>query len=121
MDTDRRASDRVPDDIPALLVRELGDPDIHAATVRDLGDGGARAVAEVPLPVGAVLYVGFFLQGFGGLPLIAKVRIAWTRPGDGGHMVGLAFLSGGPAQRDSVERMRDYLAAKRRELAGASA
>lgn len=108
------------DDIPALLVRELGEPDIHAATVRDLSDGGARVVAEVPLPVGAVLYVGFFLRGFGGLPLVAKVRIAWTKPGGEGHMVGLAFLADGPAQRESVERMRDYLAARRRELLAAA-
>lgn len=107
----------MPEDIPALLVRELGDPDIRAATVVDLGDGGARAVAGAPLPVGAVLYVGFFLQGFGGLPLIAEVRIAWTRPGRWGHLVGLAFLADGPAQRESVERMRDYLARKRLELA----
>lgn len=65
------------------------------------------------------MYAGFFLRGFGGVPLIAKVRVAWTKPGDGAHVIGLTFTAQGPAQRDSVERMRDYLAARRRELLAA--
>lgn len=120
MDTERRASARVPDDIPVLLVRELGDPDIRAATVHDLGDGGACAVADAVIGVGSQLYAGFFLTGFAGLPLIAKVRVAWTQPRDGAHAIGLAFIAQGHAQRDSVERMRDYLAARRRELLAAA-
>lgn len=103
-----------------LLVRELGDPEIRQATVRDLGDGGACAIVDAVIGVGTQLYVGFFLAGFGGLPLIAKVRVAWTKPDAGGHALGLAFLADGPAQRDSIERMRDYLAARRRELLAAA-
>lgn len=120
MDTERRASPRLPDAIPALLVREIGDPDIRVATVRDLGDGGACAVVDAVVGVGTQLYAGFFLKGFGGLPLIAKVRVAWTRPRDGAHAIGLAFVADGPAQRDAVERMRDHLAARRRDLVAAT-
>jgi len=116
--TDRRSDDRIPDEIPALFVKEIGDPDIRPARVRNLSGGGACAHAETAPPVGSELYVGFFLQGFGGLPVIARMRVAWTRPEGEGHLVGLAFHADGPAQRVSVERMRDYIAARRRELLG---
>ncbi len=113
---DRRSHDRVPDDIPALFAREIGDPDISVAQVRNLSDGGACAVVEEAPRVGSELYVGFFLRGVGGVPVIARMRIAWTKPMGSGHLVGLSFRADGPAQRDSVERMRDYLAVRRREL-----
>jgi hypothetical protein len=113
---DRRSSERVRHEIPALLVRELGDPDVQAARIRDLSDGGACAVSDVAFPVGTELYAGFFLEGFGGLPLIARVRVQWESREGEEHVVGLAFVGSGPAQRDSLERMRDYLAAMRRRL-----
>lgn len=115
---DRRSDERTPDEIPALFVREMGDPDIQMAHVRNLSDGGACALADEAPPVGAQIYVGFFLRGFGGVPVIARMRVAWTKPEGHSHVVGLAFFADGPAQRDSIERMRDYLAARRRELLG---
>jgi hypothetical protein len=119
VDTERRSSPRIPDDIPALFARGIGDPDIRAATVLDLSDGGVRVTTATPLQVGTRIYVGFFLQGFGGVPLVAKMRVAWTMPEGGVHMIGLAFLPDGGAQRDSVERMREHLAARRREMVAA--
>jgi hypothetical protein len=71
--------------------------------------------------VGTKIYVGLFLRGFGGVPVIARMRVAWTKPADEGHLVGLSFLAEGGAQRDSVERMRGYLAERRRELLGVPA
>lgn len=118
---DRRSEDRIPDEIPALFAKEIGDPDIQAARVVNLSGGGACATAEAPPPVGSAIYVGFFLAGFSGVPVIARMRVAWTRRDGLGHLVGLAFMTDGPAQRDSVERMRDYLAARRHELLGALA
>lgn len=113
---ERRLSDRIPHEIPALFVRELGDPDIRTARVRDLSDGGACARTSVALPMDAVLYVGFFLQGSGDCPLIVKARVVWTgREGDD-HVAGLVFLPDGAAQRESLERMRDYLDAVWRGL-----
>jgi len=53
-----------------------------------------------------------------GVPVIARMRVAWTKPEGQSHAVGLAFFADGPAQRDSIERMRDYLAARRRALLG---
>ncbi len=49
------------------------------------------------------------------------MRVAWAKQEGGEHLVGLSFLADGPAQRDSVERMRDYLAVRRRELLGVPA
>jgi PilZ domain len=113
---DRRLDDRIPDEVPALLAREPGDPDIQAAMVRNLSDGGACAAAHVAPPVGAEIYVGFFLEGFGGVPIIARMRVAWTRPSGENHLVGLSYRPAeGPAQREAVERIREYLAARRRE------
>lgn len=119
--SDRRSDDRVPDETPALFAREIGDPDIQVAQVRNLSDGGACAAVDVAPEIGAKIYVGFFLRGFGGVPVIARMRVAWTKPGDGGTLVGLSFLADGPAQRDSVERIRDHVAVRRRELLGVPA
>jgi hypothetical protein len=116
---ERRTEERIPDEIPALFAKEIGDPDIQVARVVNLSGGGACATAEEAPPVGSAIYVGFFLAGLSGVPVIARMRVAWTRREGPAHVVGLAFLSDGPAQRDSVERMRDYLEARRRELLGA--
>jgi len=114
---ERRADDRVPDEIPAVLARDPGDPDFQAAKVRNLSEGGACASVRKAPALGTDLFVGFFLRGFGGTPLIARMRVAWTKPAeDGGHLVGLSFLAEGPAAREAVLRMRDYLAVRRREL-----
>ncbi|HEX5139110.1 MAG TPA: PilZ domain-containing protein [Planctomycetota bacterium] len=113
---DRRLDDRVPDEIPALLAREPGDPEVQAAMVRNLSDGGACAAAHVAPMVGSEIYVGFFLEGFGGVPIIAKARVAWTKPSGGGHLVGLSYRGESPAQREAVAKMRAYLASRRREL-----
>jgi hypothetical protein len=113
---DRRHDDRIPDEIPALLAREPGDPDIQAAMIRNLSDGGACAAAHVAPAVGTEIYIGFFLEGFGGVPIIAKARVAWTKPMGDIHFIGLSYRAEGPAQRDAVARMRDYLASRRREL-----
>jgi hypothetical protein len=114
---DRRTDDRVPDEIPALLAREPGDPEIQAAMVRNLSDGGACASARVAPPVGAEIYVGFFLDGFGGVPIIARMRVAWTRASGEDQLIGLSYRKPeGPAQREAVVRMSEYLAARRREL-----
>jgi len=118
---DRRHDDRIPDEIPALLAREPGDPEIQAAMVRNLSDGGACAATQAAPPVGTEIYIGFFLEGFGGVPIIAKVRVAWTKPSGGGHLVGLSYRGETPAQRDSVAKMREYLASRRRELLPAGA
>jgi hypothetical protein len=119
---DRREDDRVPDEIPALLARAPGDPEIEAAMVRNLSDGGACACARVSIPVGSEIYVGFFLEGFGGVPIIARMRVAWTKPSGDEFLHGLSYRSAdGPAQRDAVARMREYLGARRRELLGAPA
>jgi len=104
---DRRTSDRLPDDFPGLLARSLHDADIHAVRIRDLGDGGARAVVDFEPQVGTDFYAGFFLRGFGGMPIIARVRVAWTMPEFEGHAIGLAFLCDGNAQIESVLRIRD--------------
>jgi hypothetical protein len=116
---DRRQSERLPDDFPGLLTRSLYDGEVHAIRVRDLGDGGACAVTDFDPEVGTEFYAGFFLKGFGGTPIIARVRIAWTRPEATEHAMGLEFLCEGPAQVDSVLRIRDYLAMRRRMLLGA--
>ena len=116
--TERRAEDRIPDEIPALFAKEIGDPDLLAAQVVNLSGGGACARADSAPAVGSSIYVGFFLAGISGVPVIARMRVAWTRREGLGHLVGLAFLTDGPAQRDSVERMRDYLASRRRVLPG---
>jgi hypothetical protein len=116
---ERRRTPRLLEDVPGLLTRSLYDADIHAVRIRDLGDGGACAVSDFDPPVGTEFYAGFFLRGFGGIPLIAKVRVAWTRPEHSAHAIGLMFLCDGPAQVDSVVRIRDYLAARRREPAAA--
>jgi hypothetical protein len=118
--SDRRKADRVPEDFPGLLTRSLYDADMHAVRVRDLGDGGACAVTDFEPEVGTEFYAGFFLAGFGGIPLVARVRVAWTGREDSGHAIGLEFLHDGRARLDSVLRIRDYLAARRRELVGPS-
>ena len=120
-DFERRSRDRIPHEIPALFVREIGDPSVQPARIRNLSEGGACAVSDVALPVGAEFYAGFFLEGFGGVPLVAKVRVQWESPEGEEHVIGLAFVGNGPAQCDSVERMRDYLAAVRTKLVAASA
>lgn len=117
---ERRSDDRVPDEIPALFARDLADPDIQAAEVKNLSEGGACASVRTPPAVGAEFYVGFFLQGFGGMPLIARMRVMWTRPDGDMHLVGLSFLADGLAQRDALQRMREYLAARRREILAAA-
>jgi len=117
--TDRRKSDRLPDDVPGLLTRSLYDGDIHAVRVRDMGDGGACAVADFEPEVGTGYYAGFFLKGFGGIPLVARVRVAWTRREHDEYAVGLGFLGEDRAQADSVVRIRDYVAARGRELEAA--
>ena len=113
---DRRKAQRLPDDFPGLMTQNLCGADIRAVRVRDLGGGGACAVTDFAPEVDAEFYAGFFLKGFGGIPLIAKVRVAWTKPEGAGHAIGLEFLCEGPAQVDSVIRIRDYLAARRREM-----
>jgi hypothetical protein len=118
---DRRTEDRIPEEIPALFAKEIGDPDIQVAQVVNLSGGGACATVATPPAVGAPIYVGFFLAGFSGVPVIARMRVAWTRREGLGHLVGLAFLTDGPAQRQSVERMRDYLTVRRKEMLGALA
>jgi hypothetical protein len=118
---ERRTDDRIPDEIPALFAKDIGDPDIQVAQVVNLSGGGACATVETAPPVGAAIYVGFFLAGIGGVPVIARMRVAWTKRDGLGHVVGLAFMADGPAQRDSVERMRDYISARRRALLGAFA
>jgi hypothetical protein len=95
--------------MPALFLRELGSADIGSGTVRDLSDGGLCVMADEPLAEGTELYVGLFLQGLGDPPLIAMARVAWARPGTTSHTVGLAFSHGGAAQRDAIERLRDFL------------
>ena len=117
---DRRRAERLPDDFPGLITRNLHDADIHAVRVRDLGDGGACAVTDFAPDVGTEFYAGFFLMGFGGIPLIAKVRVAWTRREALEHAIGLEFLYDGPAQLDSVVRIRNYLAMRRREMLSAT-
>jgi hypothetical protein len=115
---DRRLDDRVPDEIPALLAREPGDPGIEAAMVRNLSDGGACAAAHVAPPVGTEIYVGFFLEGFGGVPIIARMHVAWTKPSGDAHLIGLSYRKAeGPAQREAIARMREYLARRRDLLA----
>jgi len=113
---ERRADDRVPDGIPAVFARDVGDAEIQTAKVRNLSEGGACACVRNAPALGTELFVGFFLRGFGGTPLIARMRVAWTRPDDAGHLVGLSFIAESPAARDAVLRMRDYLAVRRREL-----
>jgi hypothetical protein len=99
--------------LPALFLRELGSADIGTGTVRDLSDGGACVMADEPLPAGTDLYVGLFLNGLGDPPLIAMARVLWAKPGTVSHTIGLTFSHGGAAQRDAIERLRDYLAQKR--------
>ena len=110
---ERCAAERIPDDIPALFARDIGDPDIEPAHVRNLSDGGACAFSDASVAVGAPIYVGFFVDGSGAAPVIARMRVCWSRPEGMGRLVGLAFLADGPAQRASVERMRDYVATLR--------
>jgi len=113
---DRRSADRLPDDFPGLLTRSLYDGDLHAVRVRDLGDGGACAVTDFAPEIGTEFYAGFFLQGFGGIPLIGRVRVAWTKQEGAEHAIGLAFVCDGPARLNSVLQIRDYLARRRRDL-----
>jgi hypothetical protein len=115
--TDRRSNDRLPIEVPALFVRELGDSDVWTGRVVNLSEGGACLITEEPVAVGTQLYVGLFLDGFGGLPVIAMGKVIWVNLED--STVGLAFAQAGPAQRHSVEQLRDYLAGKRREMLSA--
>ncbi|HEX5136561.1 MAG TPA: PilZ domain-containing protein [Planctomycetota bacterium] len=117
---ERRSTDRIPDDFPGLLTRSLHDADIHAVRIRDLADGGACALADFEPTVGTEYYAGFFLAGSGGIPLIARVQVVWTRREFDEYAIGFEFLYEGQAQLDSVIRIRDYLAARRREMVGAS-
>lgn len=112
---ERRKTERIPDDFPGLLTRSLYDSDIRAVRIRDLGDGGACAVADFEPSVGTEYYAGFFLVSLRGIPIIARVRVAWTRQEGFEHAIGLEFLYDGQAQLDSVIRIRDYLAMRRRE------
>jgi hypothetical protein len=116
---DRRAKDRLPIEVPALFVREPGDSDVWTGYVVNLSEGGACLVTDQPIAPGTDIYVGFFLEGFGGLPIIAMGKVIWANAEE--STVGLAFSQAGPAQRVSVERLRDSLAAKRRELLAARA
>jgi hypothetical protein len=111
---DRRAKDRLPIEVPALFVPHMGSSDVWAGSVVNLSEGGACLATDRPIRKGAELYVGFFLQGFGGLPLIAMGTVVWADTK--AKTVGLTFASVGAAQRASVEELRDFLAAKRREL-----
>jgi len=117
---ERRSADRIPEDFPGLLTRSLYDDDIYAVRIRDLSDGGACAVADFDPPVGVTYFAGFFLKGFGGIPIIAMVEVAWTRPEGEEYAIGLRFHYDGRAQVESVLRIRDYLAARRREITGAT-
>jgi len=96
----------------ALVMRQLGSLDIEDAIVRDLGGGGACIRTELDLPVGAEVHVGFFLPGSGSAPVVAKVSVAWTRRDRTGsaHILGLAFVHAGAAQRQAIETLKDFLA-----------
>lgn len=112
---ERRAKKRLKIDLQALFVRELGSSDIEPAEVRNLSDGGACVVADIALPVGVELYVGFFVDGPESSPLITRARVAWAKALKHAHAMGLSFVASGPAQRHSVETLRDFIAARRRQ------
>jgi len=109
---ERRASNRLPEELRALFVRGLRGAPIESACVRDLGEGGARLSVDGPVPVGVNLYVGFFLRD-DPEPLVAMARVVWTRPQGRGHELGLAFEGDGEAQRSAVAMLATYLEARR--------
>jgi hypothetical protein len=115
--TDRRAHERVPESVPALFVRDLGASDVWSGRVVNLSEGGACLLTEQPVTPGTELYVGLFLEGLGGLPLITMGTVVWSRPAEG--TLGLAFVRAGAAQRHAIEQLREHLARRRRELVGA--
>ena len=105
--------------MPALLVRRLGSPDIEEAIVRDLGGGGACLATEISVPVGSEIYVGFFLGGAGEAPVVAKAAVAWAKRDRESvvHTLGLVFVHAGAAQRQAIETLRDFLARRQAALA----
>jgi hypothetical protein len=103
----------------ALFVRRLGARSVEEAVVRDLSDDGACIATELALPPGAQIYIGLFLRGSGGTPVVARAAIAWAKHDREGaiHIAGLAFIHAGAAQGKAIDALRDYLALRRAELA----
>ncbi len=86
----------------AQLLLESPHPGPIPVVLIDLGSGGARAVARAGtrLPIGSV---GRLLTGGAhGREGERQVRVLWSRPLQGGQVLGLAFAS--PGQRHGPQR-----------------
>ncbi len=110
MSVEHRRHERYPVEIAAEVT--FGHETVSAAT-QNVSEGGAALTLDLPLDQGASVLVALFLTQDGiedpdREPFEAKATIAWVRPAGAQFLVGVAFVSPGPAER---ARLREFLRA----------
>jgi hypothetical protein len=101
---ERRTVIRVPGDLAVVL--NMGGETIKG-TIRDLGEGGIGVRTVMAPPVGASLDIELVPRRASALshPPHAQAIVAWVRPVDRGHDVGLSFVGHDDAHRRRMRRL----------------